>query len=50
VTWMIAHFDSRMMPAVYLIIAAIISLVLVSATRRVWLRPVRDESVNAMGD
>ena len=39
VTWMIAHFDSRMMPAVYLIIAAIISLVMVSATRRVWLRP-----------
>lgn len=39
VTWMIQHFDSRMMPAVYLMIAAVISLVLVGGTRRVWLRP-----------
>lgn len=39
VTWMIRHFNSSMMPAVYLIIAATISLMLVSATRRAWLRP-----------
>jgi MFS family permease len=39
VTWMIQEWQSRMMPAVYLIFAAVISLALVSATRRVWLRP-----------
>jgi MHS family proline/betaine transporter-like MFS transporter len=39
VTWMIQHWQSRMMPAVYLIIAAIISLIVVSATHRAWLRP-----------
>ena len=39
VTWMIQEWQSRMMPAVYLIIAAITSLIVVSATRRAWLRP-----------
>jgi len=39
VTWMIQVWHSSMMPAVYLIIAAILSLVLVTGTRRVWLRP-----------
>ncbi|HTW69618.1 MAG TPA: MFS transporter [Acetobacteraceae bacterium] len=38
VTWMIRQFDSQMMPAVYLMIAAALSLVLVGGTRRVWLR------------
>jgi MFS transporter, MHS family, proline/betaine transporter len=45
VTWMIQHFDSRMMPAVYLMIAAVISLVLVGATRRVWLQAHLAEAV-----
>ena len=40
VTWLIQASQSRMMPAVYLIIAAIISLSLVTATRRVWLRAI----------
>ena len=39
VTWMIQEWQSRMMPAVYLIIAAVISLALVASTRRAWLRP-----------
>ena len=38
VTWMIREFNSQMMPAVYLMIAAVLSLVLVGATRHVWLR------------
>ena len=45
VTWMIQHFDSRMMPAVYLMIAAVISLVVVGATRRVWLQAHLAEAV-----
>jgi MFS transporter, MHS family, proline/betaine transporter len=45
VTWMIQHFDSRMMPAVYLMIVAVISLVLVGATRRVWLQAHLAEAV-----
>ena len=47
VTWMIQHFDSRMMPAVYLMIAAVISLVLVGATRRVWLQGEQVPAVQA---
>jgi MFS family permease len=47
VTWMIRHFDSRMMPAVYLMIAAVLSLVLVTGTRRVWLRGAVPEAVPA---
>ena len=45
VTWMIQHFDSRMMPAVYLMIAAVISLVVVGATRRVWLQAHLAEAI-----
>jgi hypothetical protein len=36
---MIQEWQSRIMPAVYLIIAAVISLALVASTRRAWLRP-----------
>lgn len=39
VTWMILEFHSQMMPAVYLMIAAVISLVLVIGTQRVWQHP-----------
>jgi MFS family permease len=39
VTWMIQEWQSNMMPAVYLILAAIMSLALVTLTRRAWLRP-----------
>lgn len=42
VTWMIHVSQSSMMPAVYLIIAAIISLALVLGTRRAWLRPASE--------
>jgi len=39
VTWMIQEWQSSMMPAVYLILAASMSLALVTLTRRAWLRP-----------
>jgi MHS family proline/betaine transporter-like MFS transporter len=45
VTWMIAVWHSSMMPAVYLIIAAVISLTLVLGTRRAWLHPASEAVV-----